>query len=118
MAEPTGQQAGGQPRGRDFAAVDAVGVQSRDDAKAWIIKNQLGRRNVSESIRAVLATSLETIYAKRAKTRQLAAQNNDAGRAVVANLPQQATARVPEGGELGGQSPAEGTANLPPLETA
>ena len=62
---------------------------SREEAKAWIIKHQLGRRNLDQSQRAMLATALEEVYGRQAKVRQVAAQNNDAGRAVPAILPEQ-----------------------------
>jgi hypothetical protein len=34
-------------------------LDSREAAKAWIIKHQLGRQNLNESQRAMLATTLE-----------------------------------------------------------
>lgn len=43
----------------DFAA--------RDDAKIWIIRNQFGRRNLSDIDRIKLATDLETIFRPKAK---------------------------------------------------
>lgn len=36
----------------------SIKVDSRDDAKAWIIRTQIGRRNLSESQRATLAAKL------------------------------------------------------------
>ncbi len=50
--------------------IHEIVLASRQDAKAWVIKHQLGRRNLNESQRALLATSLEEIYAKPAKDRQ------------------------------------------------
>ena len=43
---------------------------SRDDAKLWIIKNQLGRRNLDKWQRFDLAKQQEGIEAKKAKERQ------------------------------------------------
>ncbi len=43
---------------------------SRDDAKEWIIRNQFGRRNISDYQRSVLALRLKEIIAARAKENQ------------------------------------------------
>jgi hypothetical protein len=69
--------------------VHEIVLASREDAKAWIIKHQLGRRNLDQSQRALLATTLEDVYGQQAKV------------------------RMAEGGKLGGQSSAKGTAKLP-----
>lgn len=42
----------------------------RDAVKLWIIRNQLGRRNISKWVRFDLAKQLEKIEAKQAKERQ------------------------------------------------
>ena len=44
-----------------------IELSSRSDAKIWILKNQRGRRNLSESQRAMLALKLEKIYGEKAK---------------------------------------------------
>ena len=49
----------------------------KDEAKAWIIKNQFGRRNLSSYDRSVLALKLKPLIAERAKEKQ-----SDAGGAV------------------------------------
>lgn len=43
---------------------------TRDDAKIWIIKNQLGRRNINDYTRGELVTQFKTIIAARAKENQ------------------------------------------------
>jgi len=43
---------------------------NRTEAKIWIIKNQHARRNLTESQRAILAVTLEALYAEQAKERQ------------------------------------------------
>jgi ParB-like chromosome segregation protein Spo0J len=43
----------------------------RNDAKAWIIKNQFGRRNLQSFVRGELALKLKPILAKQARERQL-----------------------------------------------
>ena len=43
---------------------------SRDDVKLWIIKNQLGRRNLSAYDRSVLALKLKPLIAEKAKEQQ------------------------------------------------
>lgn len=45
-------------------------VSDRTEAKIWIIKNQIGRRNLNESQRAMLAVALKDLYAEEAKLRQ------------------------------------------------
>lgn len=48
---------------------------SRDDAKAWVIRNQLGRRNLSSYTRATLALQMEDIF--RAKANANRGRRND-----------------------------------------
>lgn len=43
---------------------------SRKDAEAWIIRNQLARRNISNYVRAELALRLKPIIAEKAKEKQ------------------------------------------------
>lgn len=43
----------------------------RDEAKLWIIRNQLGRRNIDKWARFDLAKQLESIESKKAKERQI-----------------------------------------------
>ena len=45
--------------------------ESREDAKLWVIRNQLGRRNISAYDRARLALKLKPVIAERAKERML-----------------------------------------------
>jgi ParB-like chromosome segregation protein Spo0J len=47
-----------------------ISVANRNDAKIWITKNQIGRRNLNESQRAMLAVALKNLYAEDAKQRQ------------------------------------------------
>ncbi len=49
-----------------FKAVAAPEVRSRVDAKIWIIKNQLGQRNLEPIIRVKLALNLKDRYAEKA----------------------------------------------------
>ena len=46
--------------------------ESRDDVRFWIIKNQLGRRNLSAYDRSVLALKLKPMIAEKAKENQKA----------------------------------------------
>lgn len=59
-------------------------------AKAWIILNQLGRRNLDVSQRSILALALDKIYSVEAKERQVeAGKKYGRGRGKVqANLPE------------------------------
>ena len=49
---------------------------SRGDAKAWIIRNQLARRNLSKYERSVLALKYKDIIAKQAKEQQIRKPNS------------------------------------------
>lgn len=53
-----------------YETVDPQGIADRDSAKAWIIRNQVGRRNLNESQRAMLGAELEKIFARQVKPRQ------------------------------------------------
>ena len=53
----------------------------RNDALLWIIKNQLGRRNLSAYDRSILALRLKPVIAAKAKENMLATQNNNAASA-------------------------------------
>jgi DNA-directed RNA polymerase subunit F len=55
--------------GIPFEATE-ITVSNRTEAKIWIIKNQRNRRNLDESQRAMLAVTLEALYAEEAKNRQ------------------------------------------------
>jgi hypothetical protein len=56
-------------RGLDYETV-AVDLPDRDAAKVWIIRNQLGRRNITSFVRVELALKLEPLIAARAKANQ------------------------------------------------
>ncbi len=58
---------------------------SSEDAKLWIIKNQFGRRNISDFVRAELALQAEPLIAARAKERQACGQG---GILLPVNLPE------------------------------
>jgi hypothetical protein len=47
-----------------------ITLESRDAAKAWIIKHQLGRRNLKESQRAMLAATLKEMFTAGAMQRK------------------------------------------------
>lgn len=44
-----------------------IDLDSEDDAKIWIIKNQFGRRNLNDANRAVLALTLKPLIAAKAR---------------------------------------------------
>lgn len=56
--------------------VEYMTFDLRDDAKAWIIQNQLGRRNVNGFIRSELALALKPLIAKKAKKQQVRTAEN------------------------------------------
>lgn len=74
-----------------FRTVQAEGIEDRFDATIWIIKNQLSRRNLQKFQGSELALKMEDAVAEKAKARQIAAQNNDAGRAVLQKSEKQVT---------------------------
>lgn len=52
--------------------------ESREAVKEWIIKNQLGRRNIPPYVRAELALKLKPVIAEKAKERMLNPLQNSA----------------------------------------
>ena len=55
--------------GLDYETVERD-FYSEDEARAWIIQNQLGRRNLSKYDRSVMALKLKPVVAENAKERQ------------------------------------------------
>jgi hypothetical protein len=53
-----------------------VDFQSREDAEAYIIRNQLGRRNISLFVRAELALKLKPVIAEKQKQKQIEGGKN------------------------------------------
>jgi len=56
----------------NYDAREIQGIESRDDAKLWIIRNQLGRRNLTNYQRAELALLLKPLIADKAKENEIA----------------------------------------------
>lgn len=52
--------------------IKVIDLPDKDEAKKWVIRNQLGRRNLTPFQRAELALRLKPIIAARAKEQQLA----------------------------------------------
>jgi len=50
--------------------IHEIMLPSREDATAWIIKHQLGRRNLNESQRAMLAATLKEVFVVGASKRK------------------------------------------------
>lgn len=50
--------------------------ESREDAKEWIIRNQLGRRNIQNYVKAELVLRLKPSIAEKAQERKLAGKSN------------------------------------------
>lgn len=59
----------------DFETVEKK-FSDRDEAMAWIIRNQFGRRNLNPAQRAELALKLKPLIAEQAKANVLAAQES------------------------------------------
>lgn len=62
--------------GIEFQTV-SIDLPDRDAAKAWMIRNQFGRRNISAYQRAKLALLLKPLVAGEAKNRELAGKRLD-----------------------------------------
>jgi hypothetical protein len=58
--------------GIPFQTVEKTGLVTKEDAKIWMIENQLGRRNTTDFSRVALALKLKPLVAERAKARMLA----------------------------------------------
>lgn len=56
-----------------------IEFDSKDDAKIWIIKNQLGRRNLVPLVRINLVRHLEPLIAKKAKENQVIRKGDQTG---------------------------------------
>ncbi|MGA2466331.1 MAG: MT-A70 family methyltransferase [Thermodesulfobacteriota bacterium] len=65
-----------QRRGIEFRTAE-VELEDRTAAKAWIIRNQLARRNLTPFQRAELALKLEPLIAEKGKARMLAGKKSD-----------------------------------------
>lgn len=59
-----------EANGKDYDVTDLV-LANRNEAKAWIIRNQFGRRNLTPYQRAELAMALEPLIAAKAKEQQI-----------------------------------------------
>jgi len=67
----------------DTVAMDFSG---RGEVLLWIIRNQLGRRNLNVFTRGELALRLKPVLAEQARENMLATQNNNTGKAALTNL--------------------------------
>ena len=65
-----------QKHGLEFRT-EEIEFSGRDDVKLWIIKNQLGRRNLDKWQRFDLAKSLDAIESAKAKERMLSGKAQD-----------------------------------------
>lgn len=52
---------------------EQIKFSDESDAKIWIIKNQFGRRNITDAVRGLLALELEPLIAAKAQTRKVEA---------------------------------------------
>lgn len=66
--------------------------ENKSDVIKWMIDHQRHRRNLTVQQKVTMVAEWEKEIAKEAKERQLAAQNNDRGRAVSSNLNEQVNA--------------------------
>ena len=56
---------------------EILDLGNESDEKLWILNNQLGRRNINDYVRSVLALQYEEIEKERSKERQLSGRKND-----------------------------------------
>lgn len=66
-----------------------ISFESKSQAMEWIINHQKSRRNLTKSQMVIAWGAYEKELAEEAKARQLASQNNNAGKAVSSNLNEQ-----------------------------
>lgn len=59
-----------QEHGLNYLTFELPAIHDRDDAKAWIITNQFGRRNLTPYQRSELALELEPLIAEKAKEKK------------------------------------------------
>jgi N6-adenosine-specific RNA methylase IME4 len=57
--------------GIHYEIVEAEGIETEDDALLWIVRNQLGRRNISDYTRAELTLVAKPIIEAKAKANQV-----------------------------------------------
>lgn len=55
-----------------FKTVEKSGLRTKNDARIWMIQNQLARRNVTDYARTVLALKLKPLIAERSASRMRA----------------------------------------------
>jgi len=70
--------------GLDYHTVEKTGLVTKEDAKIWMIENQLGKRNTTDFVRVALALKLKPLVEERARARMRAGQadprqNSDEG---------------------------------------
>jgi N6-adenosine-specific RNA methylase IME4 len=70
--------------GLPFATEELADAETRNDAKLWVVRNQLGRRNISDFVRTELALLAKPLIEERAREKQkggqggvLLSQNSD-----------------------------------------
>jgi len=74
----------------------SLSFESKEEVMLWMINHQMGRRNLSDLDKVQLLERKRPILEDIANKNRLAAQNNDAGRAVLANLPKQEKINIRE----------------------
>lgn len=88
-------------RNRYKACIDAgiipefVEWDGQGSLVAFVVSLNLHRRHLDESQRALVGAKIKPLFEEEAKKRQLAAQNNNAGRAVLENFPKQEVVNKP-----------------------
>lgn len=61
-----------QRHGVEFATYEQSGLATKEDAKIWMIQNQMGKRNLTDFARTAMALKLKPLLEQRAKARSLA----------------------------------------------
>jgi ParB family chromosome partitioning protein len=74
--------------GINYRAVQVDGIQTESDATLWIVRNQLGRRNISDYVRAELALIAKPLIEAKARANQVASGGDVRSRAVPENSPE------------------------------
>lgn len=77
-----------------FTTVEKTGLKTKDDVKIWMIRNQMGRRNLTDFQRTELALKLKPLLERKAKENQVANLKKGAESPVLQNSAKRENDRI------------------------